>query len=150
MPTNDELRALKATPAKRYDTTSATDVETFKIAHLKANFFFAKDAREAGARTNLVDGMWIGKDEAGNEIWASLVSGHHQYACEALHRAFIHFQLLENKSGVAGVRAIVLTGLLSLDTVAEWHGSIKGGGISERYNFIYDALVEEAKSSTHY
>lgn len=149
MPTNKDLCTLKPTPPTTYDTTDPTDVANFSAAHSKSTFSFAEDACEAGARTNGVDGMWIGKDGAGNEVWASLVVGPSlNYACDGPHRAFIQFQVLEDKSDVAGVHAIILTGLPTLDTVAEWHEGITGGNNSDRYTFIYDALVQEAKGNT--
>jgi hypothetical protein len=60
-------------------------------------------------------------------------------------RASLQLQVVQDKRGAPEVRAVLVTGLASLDMVAHWHQGIQGDGIVARYRFAYDALVEEAK-----
>lgn len=147
MPTDAQLRALVPQPDVELDYNDAVDRERFQAAHQKLPFTFADQARDSGAKTNGMDGMYLGKDILGKEIWAHLVSGPgDKYVCDLPHRAVVLFQYINDMRAVPGVRAVPVSSLTTFTEVAEWDAGIKGDTFVERFKFIYDALVEEAES----
>ncbi|KAF2702957.1 hypothetical protein K504DRAFT_508587 [Pleomassaria siparia CBS 279.74] len=76
------------------------------------------------------DGILLGLNADGNEVWAYMIS------CAADWR------------DVPGTHAVLLTAPSNLDVVAHWDTGIQGNTLVGRYAFVYDALVEEAKGNT--
>lgn len=147
MPTDAQLRALVAQPDVELDYNDNVDREHFQAARQKLLFTFADQARASGAKTNGMDGIFLGKDVLGKEIWAHLVSGPgDKYVCDLPHRAVVLFQYINDMRAVAGVRAVPVSSLATFTEVAQWDAGIKGDTFVERFRFIYDALVEEAQS----
>jgi hypothetical protein len=149
MPTEDDLRNLPTTIIEAEKIED--ELEQFENRSAKRSFVFARRAVEAGARTNGLDGIFLGHTAIGSEVWAHLLDGvGGDYLCDAPHRAFVLFESLHDKRA-AGDRAsdddavVLVSALASLGEVSQWHAGIKGDDLVSRFQFLYDALVEEAE-----
>jgi hypothetical protein len=144
MPTDKQLRALVAQSDDEMDDYMNGHLACeyhlrLKNACHKESFLFARPALLAGAWTNGIDGFFVGNDASGNEIWAHIVGGWgNMYYCDFPHRAVVLFVCVDME------RELVL-GLNTLAEVAQWNDGVKGDSLVERFRFIYDALVEEAR-----
>ncbi|KAF2023784.1 hypothetical protein EK21DRAFT_118441 [Setomelanomma holmii] len=111
---------------------------------------FSRRARQAGTQS-MGEGILIGTDANGNNIQAALFNGPvDQYECDHPNRAYVILAttVMEGHRTVPHASAVVLTPLKSIDEVVQWHSGIQGDNVAERYAFVYDVLVAEAKSHT--
>lgn len=149
MPTEAELRALPETPDVEFQADDAVDCEQFEGASTKRGCFWSERGRQAGTNINRVGGVYLGRSAIGSSIWASLTTGAGtQCLCDAPSRAFLRLQSVNDRRTAPDVRAVLVTGLLSLAEVREWDSGIQGNSLADRYAFAYDVLVAEAKGDT--
>lgn len=146
MPSDSDLCQLRRLPQVQLSGDDEDDMDLYEACNRRCGFSFAFPARSSGAQTNLRDGIYLGRKTGGGDIWAHLVGGvANTYGCDAPHRAFVSVQWVDCELEDSNLQAVVVRSLHSLAEVAEWDDGIKGQGLVERFCFIYDALVKEAK-----
>jgi hypothetical protein len=125
MPTDAQLRQLP--PVNDVDLDD-------KSALAKLPFTFARAACDAGSLTN-GSGIFIGTNAEGHDVWAHLVAFRaDEVLCNSERRALVVFQ---------SVNKLRVSACSSLAEVTTWHTGIKGSDLVERFQFVYDALLEE-------
>jgi hypothetical protein len=149
MPKNEQLQALVVQSDVELDPHDTADCERLKATVQKLEFTFAEQARDSGAKTNGLGGLFLGKDAFGKETWAHLISGSEdKYVCDIPHRAVVLLQSIDYNKAVSGSGDVTVSSLKTLAEVTQWDNGIQGKDLEERFKFIYDALVEEAQAES--
>ena len=148
MPTDDELSRL---PETREVEILADDTEKCKIFEAettKESCFWPGKGKDAGTKIGRGgECAFLGYSAQGFEVWASLmVSGPYGCCCDAPHRAFLRLQVINDRRDSPDVRAVLIAGLMKMTEVTNWDQGIQGNTLQERYAFVYDVLLDEAKN----
>ncbi|KAF2702446.1 hypothetical protein K504DRAFT_525659 [Pleomassaria siparia CBS 279.74] len=110
---------------KEFSAASITEKEKFLTASKRADFLFASNARQAGARTNQAGGILVSVNRNGYKVWATVIRGaNNLYACDLPCRALVKFVVVKDMSYVADTCAVLVTLLTSLNNIAHWEDSI--------------------------
>ncbi|KAF2709859.1 hypothetical protein K504DRAFT_501165 [Pleomassaria siparia CBS 279.74] len=90
--------------------------------------------------------MFIGYTKFRSHVWASVVKmPQGKVLYNAKDRVIIQVVVVVNATDVPSFNCMALYKLSDLNYIAAWDSGIPGDTLAERYAFIYDALVEEAK-----
>ncbi|KAF2702462.1 hypothetical protein K504DRAFT_467102 [Pleomassaria siparia CBS 279.74] len=129
MLTDDELRAFKKRGLRLL--TNPADIKQVRLAD---------STHDAESRAKLIDGMLLGINTKGDDVWASLVKGSGDwYAFDACDRALIELVVVKDRRN-----GVSVWGPSGLHVVAHWDAGIWGTTLEEQYAFVYNTLVEEA------